>query len=74
MGSSVISSVPNMNPDGSRRGHLRANARGANLNREWLEPSLERSPEVYHVREMIKALKPCFFLDVHSEEELEYGT
>src|SRR3546814_10781713 len=37
--------VPNMNPDGSRRGHLRTNAIGVNLNREWHEPSLERSPE-----------------------------
>ena len=38
--------VPNMNPDGSRRGHLRTNAVGVNLNREWHAPSLERSPEV----------------------------
>ena len=38
--------VPNMNPDGSWRGHLRTNAGGANLNREWAKPSLERSPEV----------------------------
>ena len=40
--------VPNMNPDGSVRGHLRTNACGANLNREWAAtadyeaPSLER--------------------------------
>ena len=27
--------VPNMNPDGAFRGHLRTNACGANLNREW---------------------------------------
>ncbi len=27
--------VPNMNPDGSFRGHLRTNAAGINLNREW---------------------------------------
>ena len=33
--------VPNMNPDGSVRGHLRTNAVGTNLNREWLSPSLE---------------------------------
>ena len=39
-----------MNPDGSWRGHLRTNASGANLNREWLEPSKERSPEVLAVR------------------------
>lgn len=46
--------VPNINPDGSYRGHLRTNAAGANLNREWcstgnyIAPTLERSPEVYH--------------------------
>ena len=46
--------VPNMNPDGSFRGHLRTNAQGANLNREWrtngeyVAPTLERSPEVFH--------------------------
>ena len=38
--------VPNMNPDGSARGHLRTNAAGINLNREWEAPSSERSPEV----------------------------
>ena len=37
--------VPNMNPDGSVRGHLRTNAVGTNLNREWQSPSLEKSPE-----------------------------
>ena len=36
--------VPNMNPDGSVRGNLRTNAAGANLNREWMTPSLETSP------------------------------
>ena len=47
--------VPSMNPDGALRGHLRVNAGGANLNREWAStgeytaPTLERSPEVYHV-------------------------
>ena len=37
--------VPNMNPDGSYRGHLRTNAKGANLNREWKKPTQEYSPE-----------------------------
>jgi len=46
----TIHLVPNMNPDGSRRGHLRTNAAGVNLNREWHEPSMERSPEVFLVR------------------------
>jgi hypothetical protein len=37
--------VPNMNPDGSRRGHLRTNAVGVNLNREWHAPSPRRAPK-----------------------------
>ncbi|HEU4877577.1 MAG TPA: M14-type cytosolic carboxypeptidase, partial [Sphingomicrobium sp.] len=42
--------VPNMNPDGSRRGHLRTNAVGTNLNREWHNPTADKSPEVLCVR------------------------
>jgi murein tripeptide amidase MpaA len=37
----VLYIVPNMNPDGAARGNLRTNAAGANLNREWMTPSLE---------------------------------
>ena len=69
----VIHLVPNMNPDGSRRGHLRTNACGANLNREWHEPTLERSPEVYHVLEKMKSTGLDFGLDVHGDEALPYN-
>jgi murein tripeptide amidase MpaA len=65
--------VPNMNPDGSRRGHLRTNAVGANLNREWLDPSMTRSPEVYLVRERMRATGVDFALDVHGDEGLPYN-
>ena len=64
--------VPNMNPDGSRRGHLRTNAAGHNLNREWAEPTMENSPEVYLVKEAIKTIGADFFLDVHGDESLPY--
>jgi len=64
--------VPNMNPDGSRRGFLRTNASGANLNREWLEPTMERSPEVYLVRERMRQTGVDLCLDVHGDEELPY--
>lgn len=65
--------VPNMNPDGSRRGHLRTNAAGANLNREWKDASLERSPEVYLVREKMRETGVDFHLDVHGDEDLPYN-
>ncbi|CAM2009052.1 M14 family metallopeptidase [Acanthopleuribacter pedis] len=65
--------VPNMNPDGSRRGHLRTNAVGANLNREWIGATMARSPEVYLVRELMKEVGVDFFLDVHGDEALPYN-
>lgn len=65
--------VPNMNPDGSVRGHLRTNAAGANLNREWLEPSMETSPEVYLVREKMLEVGGDLFLDIHGDEALPYN-
>ena len=68
----VVRIVPNMNPDGSVRGNLRTNAAGANLNREWMAPSLERSPEVFHVRAAMQASGVDAFLDVHGDEGLPY--
>ena len=65
--------VPNMNPDGSRRGHLRTNAAGVNLNREWHAPTLERSPEVLHVLERMKATGVDFCLDVHGDEAIPHN-
>ncbi len=65
--------VPNMNPDGSFRGNLRSNAAGANLNREWLTPSRERSPEVLAVREHMLRTGVDFCLDVHGDEALPYN-
>jgi murein tripeptide amidase MpaA len=65
--------VPNMNPDGSRRGHLRTNASGANLNREWENPSMEHSPEVYLVRQKMLETGVDFCLDVHGDEALPYN-
>ena len=64
--------VPNMNPDGSVRGNLRTNATGTNLNREWLAPSMERSPEVFLVRERMEATGVDLFIDAHGDEALPY--
>ena len=64
--------VPNMNPDGSALGNLRTNAAGANLNREWLAPTPEKSPEVYYVREKMRATSVDLFLDIHGDEAIPY--
>jgi len=64
--------VPNMNPDGSVLGNLRTNAAGANLNREWLAPSAERSPEVLAVRDAMHTSGCAAFLDIHGDENLPY--
>lgn len=65
--------VPNMNPDGAVRGNLRTNAAGANLNREWQTPTLEKSPEVYWVRQKMHETGVDLFLDAHGDEGLPYN-
>ena len=65
--------VPHMNPDGAIRGHLRCNAAGANLNREWEKPTIERSPEVYFTLAAMDESGVDFCLDVHGDEELPYN-
>ena len=62
--------VPNMNPDGSRRGHLRTNAVGTNLNREWHAPSAEKSPEVLCVRNRMDSTGVDFAMDIHGDEAI----
>jgi murein tripeptide amidase MpaA len=68
----VLHVVPNMNPDGGVLGNLRANAAGANLNREWMAPSMETSPEVFVVRSRMQQTGVDAFIDVHGDEGLPY--
>jgi len=65
--------VPMMNPDGATRGHLRTNACGANLNREWHQPTVTRSPEVKCVRDAMDTTGVDLCLDVHGDEGLPYN-
>ena len=62
--------VPNANPDGSARGHLRTNAAGVNLNREWHAPSAERSPEVLAILGAMDETGVDFAMDVHGDEAI----
>ena len=65
--------VPNMNPDGSFLGNLRSNAAGANLNREWADPNLDSSPEVFCVRYAMEQNGVDLCIDVHGDEGLPYN-
>ncbi|WP_170005140.1 carboxypeptidase family protein [Pseudopontixanthobacter vadosimaris] len=62
--------VPNCNPDGSRRGHLRTNACGANLNREWDNPAADKAPEVLAIRNAMDETGVDFAMDVHGDEAI----
>ncbi len=65
--------VPNMNPDGTYRGHLRTNANGINLNREWDRATPENSPEVFYVLQKMRETGISLSLDVHGDEALPYN-
>jgi murein tripeptide amidase MpaA len=65
--------IPNMNPDGSVNGNLRANVGGANLNREWQAPSEHRSPEVYWTLKKMDEIGVDINLDVHGDESIPYN-
>lgn len=65
--------IPNMNPDGSARGHLRTNAVGTNLNREWAEPTALKSPEVLYVMNAMEEIGVDMYLDLHGDEALPYN-
>ncbi len=65
--------IPNVNPDGSYLGNLRCNALGVNLNREWANPNLESSPEVYHILKTMELTGVDLNLDIHGDEGLPYN-
>jgi murein tripeptide amidase MpaA len=66
----VFHVVPDMNPDGSDLGLSRANLAGANLNREWVSPTMERSPEVKLVRDRMELTGVDFCIDCHGDAQL----
>ena len=68
----TIHVVPVMNPDGARRGHLRTNAAGVDLNRSWASPSMDQSPEVALVRADMLRTGAAIGLDVHGDEAIPY--
>jgi murein tripeptide amidase MpaA len=64
--------VPNMNPDGAFRGHLRTNAAGKDLNRAWQAASASETPEVFFVQQQMRQIGVDLFLDIHGDEEIPH--
>lgn len=64
--------IPNMNPDGAFRGHLRTNAKGKDLNRAWQHASVEQTPEVLFAQQQMKLHGVDLFLDAHGDEEIPH--
>lgn len=65
--------IPNMNIDGAIAGNLRANAAGVNLNREWANPSIEKSPEVFYCLQKMDEVGVDLLLDIHGDEAIPYN-
>jgi len=65
--------MPFVNPDGAISGNLRANAAGINLNREWANPDISKSPEAYYILKKMDETGVDLMLDIHGDEGLPYN-
>lgn len=67
----TISVIPNVNPDGSALGNLRANAAGVDLNRSWSRPA-HNNPEVEAIKQALEHDGVDYFIDLHGDETRPY--
>ena len=67
-----FTSCPIAIPTVRARGHLRTNAAGTNLNREWDAPSAAKSPEVLAIRNAMDESGVDFAMDVHGDEAIPH--
>jgi murein tripeptide amidase MpaA len=64
--------APLVNIDGAARGHLRGNAAGIDLNRQWRDPDPATAPEVAAVLAAMDRTGVDLSLDVHGDETLPH--
>ncbi|KAJ8285431.1 hypothetical protein GJAV_G00026720 [Gymnothorax javanicus] len=66
----IFKIVPMLNPDGVINGNHRSSLSGEDLNRQWLNPSAELHPTIYHTKGLLQYLSaiqraPMVFCDYH---------
>ena len=65
----VFKVIPMLNPDGVIVGNYRTSLGGFDLNRQWMNPTMKNSPEIYSMKDMMRKTMECrkiaLFVDVH---------
>uniref|UniRef100_A0A8C4JIH3 tubulin-glutamate carboxypeptidase n=1 Tax=Dromaius novaehollandiae TaxID=8790 RepID=A0A8C4JIH3_DRONO len=70
----IFKIVPMLNPDGVINGNLRCSLSGDDLNRQWLTPSSQLHPTIYHTKGLLYYLRsigrtPLVFCDYHGHSQ-----
>ncbi|XP_036909564.1 cytosolic carboxypeptidase 4-like [Sturnira hondurensis] len=70
----IFKIIPMLNPDGVINGNHRCSLRGEDLNRQWLAPSAQLQPTIYHTKGLLYYLnsighRPSVFCDFHGHSQ-----
>ncbi|KAM6409380.1 cytosolic carboxypeptidase 4 [Rhynochetos jubatus] len=70
----IFKIVPMLNPDGVINGNHRCSLSGDDLNRQWLTPSSQLHPTIYHAKGLLYYLRsigraPLVFCDYHGHSQ-----
>ncbi|XP_014400915.1 PREDICTED: cytosolic carboxypeptidase 4-like [Myotis brandtii] len=70
----IFKIIPMLNPDGVVNGNHRCSLRGEDLNRQWLAPSAQLQPTIYHAKGLLYYLhstgrSPVVFCDFHGHSQ-----
>ncbi|XP_054569264.1 cytosolic carboxypeptidase 4 [Eptesicus fuscus] len=70
----IFKVIPMLNPDGVINGNHRCSLRGEDLNRQWLAPSAQLQPTIYHAKGLLSYLhstghSPVVFCDFHGHSQ-----
>ncbi|XP_068954645.1 cytosolic carboxypeptidase 4 [Petaurus breviceps papuanus] len=70
----IFKIIPMLNPDGVINGNHRCSLRGEDLNRQWLSPSAQHQPTIYHTKGLLHYLNnigrtPVVFCDFHGHSQ-----